>query len=402
LVNRVAEAEGRAELLERCGDLPEVEIDRLAASDIELIATGAFSPLEGFIGREDYESVLASSRLASGLPWPIPVTLPVARDVVAGLKLSSEVVLVCKENGAKAVLHLEEVFDQPKEREAALVYGTTDSAHPGVARLYGRGEVLLSGKIALLSGPEHRTLVKYRHTPAETRAVFDERGWKRIAGFQTRNPIHRAHEYIQKCALEIVDGLFLHPLVGDTKAGDVPAEVSIRSYEVVTERYYPKERVFIGTFPAYMRYAGPREAVFHALVRKNYGCTHFIVGRDHAGVGSYYGPFDAHKIFESFDSEEVEIIPLFFDHTFYCHDCEGMCSPKTCPHPAGSRCLLSGRKVRELLAEGKTPPAEHTRPEVARMLVEAYRKTNGASGAGSKDEHPAAGTSRGTTKKGGG
>ncbi len=401
LIDRTAEGKERAELLDRFAGYPAVEIDRLAASDIELLATGAFSPLKGFMGRDDYESVLASNRLASGLPWTIPVTLSVSRRAAKRVSSAGDVALICPENETRAVLHLEDVFEHPKERESVQVYGTSDFAHPGVARLYGRGEVLLGGSITVVSLPKHGTLLEYRHAPAETRAAFSERGWKRIAGFQTRNPIHRAHEYIQKCALEIVDGLFLQPLVGDTKADDIPAEVSIRSYEVVTSRYYPKDRVFLGAFPGYMRYAGPREAVFHALVRKNYGCSHFIVGRDHAGVGDYYGPFDAHKIFESFGPDEIGITPLFFDHTFYCRDCEGMSSPKTCPHSLGSRCLLSGKRVRELLAEGKTPPTEHTRPEVAEILVEAYRKANGASNSEPEGERTPAGSSCAKVKKGG-
>lgn len=369
LINRIAGDEEKKFWLSREKELPKVIIGPRETSNIEMIAIGGYSPLEGFMDSEDYRKVLEEMRLSSSLPWTIPITLPVSRDTAKPLKEGKDVAL-CKFNGETvAILHLKEKYSYNKKKEAELVYRTTDENHPGVAALYRQGEVLLGGEITLLNRPSHGKLSRYLLDPADTRRIFKERRWSRVVGFQTRNPIHRAHEYIQKCALEIMDALFLHPIVGETKSDDIPAEVRMRCYEVLLENYYPKERVILAINPSPMYYAGPREAVFHALVRKNYGCTHFIVGRDHAGVGNYYGSFDAHRIFDQFSSEEIGITPLFFDFTFFCNRCGGMASPKTCPHPEKDHLSLSGTKLRELLKEGKLPPSEFTRPEVARILI---------------------------------
>ncbi len=379
LVNRVLRGELCAAALERAASFPRVPLTRMAVSDLEMISVGAFSPLTGFMTRADYDSVIDNMHLSNGLAWTIPVTLPVDDETAAGLREGQEIALMDGDL-LMGIMTIAEKFPADKEREAREVYRTTEEAHPGVARLYRQGNWLLGGEVFQLNLPLECEFPELRHEPAQTRRMFASRGWRRIVAFQTRNPIHRAHEYIQKTALEIVDGLFLHPLVGETKADDIPADVRIESYQAILRDYYPAERVLLGVFPAAMRYAGPREAIFHAIARKNYGCTHFIVGRDHAGVGKYYGTYDAHYIFDEFDPGELGITPLFFDYTFYCKKCGAVVSAKTCPHSKEDWVNLSGTQVREMLERGEMLPEEFTRPEVSRVLRDGIRAKKPAAG----------------------
>ncbi len=383
LVNRVVEGEQAVELRARMRGLPALRLSARQVSDLHLIGNGAFSPLEGFMERAAYERVVAEMRLADGLPWSVPVTLAVADEDAP--RVGGAVALRDANDHLLGVLDVREVYRYDKQWEAREVYRTTEDAHPGVSALYAQGETLLGGPVTLLppgpdtwpdtrpDAPPDSPHAAYALSPRETRAAFARRGWRTVVGFQTRNPVHRAHEYLQKCALESVDGLLLHPLVGETKSDDIPSDVRMRCYEALLERYYPRERVLLAVYPAAMRYAGPREAVFHALVRKNYGCTHFIVGRDHAGVGSYYGAYDAQKLFDEFAPEALGITPLKYENSFYCRRCAGMASEKTCPHTAEDRVTLSGTAVRAMLRAGQLPPPEFSRPEVAAILIEAMR-----------------------------
>ena len=364
------------ELVDRTGarpdDLDSLEVVVLTSrevSDLDMIASGALSPLEGFMGREDYERVVDEMRLSSGLPWALPVCLAV--DTEPG---GDRVALADESGRLLAVLDVAEVYDYDRDREAQQCFRTTDDAHPGVARLYAQKPRYLAGRVTVFDRPEP-AFPELALDPGETRAAFAERGWKRVVGFQTRNPIHRAHEYLTKVALETVDGLLVHPLVGDTKGDDVPADVRVACYRTLLEDYYPDDRVLLSAFPAAMRYAGPREAVWHAICRKNYGCSHFIVGRDHAGVGDYYGTYDAQLIFDEFEPHELDIEPMFFEHSFWCKACGSMASAKTCPHDKEQHVFLSGTKVRELLSSGQKPPPEFSRPEVAAVLIEAMQAT---------------------------
>jgi len=370
LVDRVATGDEAQALAGKARSLPKLALSVRSLSDLEMIAVGAFSPLTGFMTRRDYEGVVKEMHLAGGLAWSLPITVSAGREEARGLE-GKQVALTDEAGEALAVMDVAEAFDYDKQREARLVYRTEEEAHPGVAALYAQSEVLLGGPVRLFKRQQHGDFLQHRRDPKETRAAFAQRGWKTVVGFQTRNPVHRAHEYIQKCALETVDALLLHPLVGATKDDDIPAAVRMACYEALLEGYYPNDRVLLSVLPAAMRYAGPREAIFHALVRKNYGCSHFIVGRDHAGVGAYYGTYDAQRIFGEFRPEELGIAPMFFENSFYCRACGSMGTAKTCPHGDDEHVSLSGTRVRQLLAEGEMPPPEFSRPEVARILIAA-------------------------------
>jgi sulfate adenylyltransferase len=347
--------------------LEQIPLTSRELSDLDMLASGALSPLEGFMARHDYERVVDEMRLGNGLPWALPVCLAVDREPAG-----DRAALTDAAGTPLAVLDVEQVYEYDKEREAERCFRTTDDAHPGVKRLYEQKPFYLAGRVTVFERVEP-PFAELALDPAQTRAIFAERGWRRVVGFQTRNPIHRAHEYLTKGALETVDGLLIHPLVGETKSDDVPAATRVECYRVLVENYYPEDRVLVSAFPAAMRYAGPREAIWHAICRKNYGCSHFIVGRDHAGVGDYYGTYDAQLIFDEFEAHELDIEPMFFEHAFFCRACGQMATPKTCPHRGDDHVVFSGTKVRELLANGELPPAEFSRPEVAEVLIEAYR-----------------------------
>jgi sulfate adenylyltransferase len=372
LINRVVEGADAQSLADSAKSLPSLTLGVRALSDLEMIAVGAFSPLTGFMTSADYHGVVRDMHLTSGLPWSLPVTLSATRDEAKALE-GKQVALADESGNLLAVMDVAEAFDYDKQEEARLAYRTEDEAHPGVAAVYAQGDVLIGGPVRLFNRQKHSDFLDHRRHPRETRAAFSERGWSTVVGFQTRNPVHRAHEYIQKCAMETVDALLLHPLVGATKDDDIPAKVRMACYEALLKSYYPGDHVLLSVFPAAMRYAGPREAIFHALVRKNYGCSHFIVGRDHAGVGSYYGTYDAQHIFREFAPGELGVTPMFFENSFFCSTCGSMGTAKTCPHPDDQHVSLSGTRVRQMLSEGQMPPPEFSRPEVAQILIDAYR-----------------------------
>src|ERR671916_284019 len=378
LVNRRALEEEREERKQRAEELRKIALGPRTLSDLEMLSTGVFSPLRGFMVRDDYESVVETMRLSNGLVWSMPITLSVSEDEANSI--GEEIALTNGEGQGVATMIVEDRYSYDKEREAREVYRTTDTDHPGVAALGRQGEVLLGGEVTLLvDEPNPRPFPSYYNEPHELRRILTEKGWKKVVGFQTRNPVHRAHEYIQKSALETVDGLLLNPLVGETKSDDISAAVRMRSYETILDRYYPKQRTVLSVFPAAMRYAGPREAIFHAICRKNYGCTHFIVGRDHAGPGKdssgrpFYGDYDAQHIFDEFKEGEIGLTPLFFEHAFFCLQCQGMGTTKTCPHGQENHVFISGTKVREMLSRGEYPPPEFSRPEVIEVLIEGQQ-----------------------------
>ena len=356
--------------------LTTITLSRRSQSDLEMIATGACSPLTGFMSQQDYSSVVEEMRLANGSVWSIPITLPISAEQVSNLKGVEEATLSTESDGVIGKIQISDIYKPDKGREAEKVYLATDDKHPGVAALLSGGKYYVAGDIEVYQLPEHKNFGEYRMSPRQLRAVIEEKGWKSVVAFQTRNPIHRAHEYITKCALEMVDGLIIHPIVGETKSDDIPADVRMACYEAIIEHYYPHRHTILSVYPASMRYAGPREAIFHALTRKNYGCTHFIVGRDHAGVGSYYGTYDAQKIFENFNREELGIEPMFFEHAFYCKRTNSMATTKTSRAMDHEKVFLSGTKVREMLIAGVDLPEEFTRPEVSDILKKHYGGSN--------------------------
>lgn len=368
LISREWQGKKRDKAIEEAQEYPSMTVDSWVISDMELIGVGAFSPLTGFMVQEDYESVVENTRLANGTIWSIPITLPASEEQVGQFSIGDKISLKGEDDIIYGVLTLEGTYRYDKKREAQNIYGTTDARHPGVKKVYEKGSVYLGGAIILLNRPGQGQFTRYNMDPAETRQMFKELGWRTIVGFQTRNPVHRAHEYIQKTALESVDGLLLNPLVGETKADDIPADVRMKSYETILENYYVRDRVRLVVYPAAMRYAGPKESILHAIVRKNYGCTHFIVGRDHAGVGDYYGTYEAQELIAQYE-DELGIQVFKFEHAFYCTVCDNMASAKTCPHNKENHVHLSGTKVRELLRSGQRPPKEFSRPEVADVLI---------------------------------
>jgi sulfate adenylyltransferase len=379
LVDRFVPAAEVLLLVERAQRLPSITLDAREGADLELIATGAASPLTGFLGSADYASVLERLRLADDTVWPLPFTLALAPEVGATLAVGGEAALRDGEGRLLGTLQIEEIFERDPLAESAAVYGTEDPSHPGVAYLLARPRTLVAGPVLALPLPETIPFAEHRYTPRELRQEIRRRGWRTVAGFQTRNPIHRAHEHLTKLALEQADGLVIHPLVGETKGDDVPATVRFRAYEALVAAYYPRERTILAAFPAAMRYAGPREALFHAIVRKNYGIDKLVVGRDHAGVGSFYGPYEAQQIFDRFEADELGVTPLRLEPTFYCRACGTLTSARSCPHDASARLELSGTRVREILREGGDLPPEFTRPEVAEILRAHYLGASGAS-----------------------
>ncbi|HBY84061.1 sulfate adenylyltransferase [Staphylococcus warneri] len=373
LVNRIVKGTEREQLIENAKSLHSIILNQWSLSDLELIGIGGFSPLTGFMNQADYESVVEHVHLKNGHVWSVPITLPVSQTEANNLEIGEQVALYGEDGTLYGVLDLEEKYTYDKEKEAQHVYGTTDNAHPGVKKVYEKGEYYLAGPIQLINRPQHDAFVDYHLDPLETRQLFNELNWKTVVGFQTRNPVHRAHEYIQKSALEIVDGLLLNPLVGETKSDDIPAEVRMESYQAILKNYFPENRARLVIYPAAMRYAGPREAILHALVRQNYGCTHFIVGRDHAGVGDYYGTYEAQEFISQFENE-LDIQILKFEHAFYCEACGNMATAKTCPHDASNHLHLSGTKVREKLRNGESLPEKFSRPEVANVLIKGLKE----------------------------
>lgn len=360
------------DLLEEAKTLYRIKISSREFSDIVMLGMGSFSPLEGFITKKDYQGVVANMHLEDGVLWPIPVTLALGDKDASRIKEDDRITLYY-EGLPMAVMDVEEKFVYDKKKEVKAVFGTDDPAHPGVRKVLSQGNTYIGGKIKVLSLGGYPEMFPELAFPEETRKIFGKNGWKTVAAFQTRNPMHRSHEYLAKIALEVCDGLFINPIVGKLKKGDIPADVRMKCYKVLIDNYFPKDKVVLKVYPMEMRYAGPKEAVLHAIIRQNFGCSHLIIGRDHAGVGDYYGPFDAQDIFDDITNEELEIKPLKLDWTFWCNVCEAMASMKTCPHEKEDRILISGTELRNMLSQGKVPPPEFTRKEVADILIDYYK-----------------------------
>lgn len=378
------EGSEREEARVRAQSLPKIRMNTKETSDLIMMAMGAFSPLEGFMRKADYLSVVRNMELTDTTLWPVPVTLAVSSDEARNLKDGQDVALVESESDEiMGTMTVEEKYEYERKEEAETVFRTRDEAHPGVKRIYSQGDVYVGGKVKAFSEGQYPEKYPEFARPSETRAAFKERGWSTVAAFQTRNPLHRSHEYLTKIAMEVCDGVFIHPIVGALKADDIPAEVRMKCYRVLLDKYYPKDHVLLRVYPMEMRYGGPREAILHAIIRQNFGCSHIIIGRDHAGVGSYYGPFDAQHIFDDLKPGALQIQPLKLDWTFWCYKCGEMASLKTCPHDKEDRCLISGTELRKMLSEGKKPPAEFSRPEVIEILTDYYN--NGKQDTGRKE-----------------
>jgi sulfate adenylyltransferase len=366
LVDRVLKGACREEALEKARTLPVLKIDEESVSDVENIATGVFSPLEGFMGKSSVRSVLHEMRLPDDLPWTIPIILDAGREEASKFKEGGEVLLVGEGGRPVAILHLEEKFEYNRDELAEKVFLTSDRAHPGVAKVSAMKELLLGGPVDLID-ISPTPFDRYKLSPKETRILFKEKGWKTVVAFQTRNTPHIGHEYLQKTALTFTDGIFVNPVIGRKKKGDFKDEVILASYEELIRNYYLRERAVMAILQMEMRYAGPREAIFHAIVRKNFGCTHIIIGRDHAGVGNYYQPYAAQDIFEEFP--DLGIAPLFFRSFYHCRKCRSVVNEKICPHPASEHIQFSGTKIRDMLVKGEIPPPELMRPEVAEVIM---------------------------------
>lgn len=366
LADCVLKGHEKEKALEKAGVLPSLKLNFELVSDVENIATGVYSPLEGFMGEKEYRNVLNQMRFSNDLPWTIPIVLDASREEAKRIKIGQDVILCNENNQPVALLHLEEKYRYDKEELAEKVFKTKDTAHPGVAKVKAMKDVLLAGKIDLIQESE-TPFSRYKLSPKETRVLFKEKGWRTIVGFQTRNTPHIGHEYVQKTALTFTDGIFVNPVIGRKKKGDFKDEVILASYEELIKNYYLKERAVAAILQMEMRYAGPREAIFHAIIRKNFGCTHIIIGRDHAGVGNYYPPYAAQDIFEEFP--DLGIVPLFFRSFCFCRRCNSVVNEKTCPHPPSEHIEFSGTKIREMLVQGKIPPPELMRPEVARVIL---------------------------------
>lgn len=364
----------RTEELERAERLERIALDSRAVSDVLMLGMGAYTPLDGFMGRDDWRGACVDMRLSTGVFWPIPITLPVAQDVAERIQVGEQVALAGSEGGEiLGILEVREKFSIDKALEAKHVYGTTDAKHPGVAKVMAQGEVNLAGRVSVLSEGEYaRRYPALYIRPIEARALFRELGWSRVAAFQTRNPMHRSHEYLVKIALEVLDGVFIHQVLGKLKPGDVPAEVRTRAVQAMVDNYFRPGTVIQAGYPIEMRYAGPREALLHALIRQNFGCSHLIVGRDHAGVGQYYGPYDSQRIFDQLWTGALQTQPLKLEVTFYCRKCYGMATARTCPHDPQFQIAISGTRLREMLSTGLGVPPEFSRPEVVAVLAEYY------------------------------
>jgi sulfate adenylyltransferase len=353
--------------------LHSIRLNSREASDLIMLGMGAYSPLKGFMGSEDYKSVILDMHLADSCLWPMPVTLSINRDESDRIKEGQRIALFDSNNvDLLGTMIVEEKFTYDKLFEAKQVFGTSEEQHPGVSKIYGQGEIYLAGPVQVLSEGGYPERFPEYSRPAETREIFRNKGWKTIAAFQTRNPMHRSHEYLTKIALEVCDGLFIHPVVGRLKEGDIPAEIRMKCYKQLLDHYYPRDRVVLRVYPIEMRYGGPREAILHAIIRQNFGCSHIIIGRDHAGVGKYYGPFDAQQIFDQLKPGELQIQPLKLDTTFWCHKCDSVASFKTCPHEEKEHLSISGTELRQILTQGERPSDKLIRREVSDILISYY------------------------------